>query len=159
MQGIINSNEKILQRLSQGIEIELLLPAIDYFTLYKFSQIKPNTENTSHKKIGDIKNKYLELFSNEINKLPKINRTNDVKRRFNLKIIITTLNNLLLSTNFIVLFISWTVSLSIIFILIAKIMLALLKTNFDSTIIAALLSAIFLGSITISISINSKKGN
>ena len=105
IKAIQEAPQKIVERLKHHIEVELLIPSIDFLILYEFSKIRPLTGSVYNKNITDFKNQYLESFAYEVNNLSKIEPVakDKIKSKIDIKRII---NNTLFSNSIIILLIS-----------------------------------------------------
>ena len=148
--AISSIDKKIKERLRQRLELEKVIPLIETLTLYKFTSIKPEELNSNGIKLREMRNDYLISFAKELNSLSEIESTieNDKRKRNKAKSTILLITSLFSSSNIIVLFISWLILLTILFVVFSIIVINVLNLTIDSTILIALLTAPFLGAIT-----------
>ena len=161
--NLINSfedlEEKVIERLKQKIELKALLPIMDALTLYEFSKLKPNIENGNGEKLHDRKLDYLKEISSQVHSIEKIEPLKDdtyKQKRTKLKKFFQNLSNLFSSLNVIVMFISWLILLSIIFVLPTLLLFKAFNTNMDATALISIASVPFLGAITLVATIYTK---
>lgn len=161
-EDIINAlssvEEKILERLIQKVDLEKIVPLIEYLVLYEFSKIKKDelaTDGTplSHKRLS-----YILSFADGINSLEKIEIANDNANPSKNLIseMIHAIPALFSSNNIFVLFISWLILLISLFVPISLLIISNLKLKVDSTIIIGIISSPFIGAITLVATIYSK---
>jgi hypothetical protein len=90
-----------------------------------------------------------------LNNYEGINETERTKKS-KIKSVLNFIANLYTSSNIIVMFLSWLVLLTLIFVASSIIILKKVSIEIDSTILIGLLSAPFLGAITLTATIYSK---
>jgi hypothetical protein len=151
-------NNKFFERIKQDIGISEIIPVIDLLILIEFSKIKPNESNSENINIGTQKEIYFDSLIDTLNNLSNIQvpSKDEIKEKRNLKFIFSTVNNWLKSDNVLVLFISWLILLSIIYIFGAVLTINLFGVNIDTTLLASVLTVPFLGSITVTVAIYNK---
>lgn len=151
-------NSKIKKRIIQKVELEKVVPFVDILTLYEFSYIKPNLENPQNVELKEQRLTYLKEIGKELNKLNKYEDLNEVERtkKSKIKSVLNFFVNLFTSSNILVMFISWLILLTIIFVTSSILILKKVNIAIDSTILIGLLSAPFLGAITLAATIYSK---
>lgn len=158
LDSISRINSKLKRRLNQKIELEKTLPLIDFLVLYEFSKIKPNLPNSEGQELKDQRVKYIKEFAILLNKMEEIEdvfEENSAKQTRQ-KIITSTFDNLFSNSNILIMLISWLVLLIIIFIPSSIIVIRILEIKIDSTILIGLLTAPFIGAITIVTAIYSR---
>ena len=151
-------NPKIKKRIQEKSELELVIPFIDDLTLYEFSFIKPNLKNQQEVELKDQRFLYLKEMQKELNKIDAYEGVNETERtkKSKIKFALNFVANLYTSSNILVMFISWLVLLTIIFVASSILILKKVSIDIDSTILIGLLSAPFLGAITLTATIYSK---
>lgn len=156
--SFLKIESRITRRLKQKIELEKILPLIDLITLYEFSKIKPDELNQNGIQLSNCRDGFLIEFAKEINSLDEIENLNDLDKNtiHKIKLASLTIANLFISSNILVLFLSWLVLLSILFIMLTMILITSIKLNIDSTIFIGILTAPFLGAITLAATIYNK---
>lgn len=150
--------EKLERRLRLKTELDKTLPLIDFLVLYEFSKIKPNELNSDGVELKDQRVNYIKEFANQLNGIKEIEdivEETNIKRN-KVKTIITPVVNLFSSSNILIMFLSWLVLLTIVFVLSAILVINSLKITIDSTILIGLLTAPFLGAITLVATIYTK---
>ena len=149
---------KIKRRLEQRVELDKILPLVDFLTLYEFSLIKPNQVNENNEELKNQRYEYLKRFAQELNKLNELEKVQetDITKRTKIKSIFIFFINLFTNSNIIVMFLSWLILLTLIFVASSILILNKLNLTIDSTILIGLLSAPFLGAITFTATIYSK---
>lgn len=149
---------KLERRLRLKTELDKTLPLIDFLVLYEFSKIKPNELNSDGVELKDQRVKYIKEFANQLNGIKEIEdiiEDSNVKRN-KVKTLITPIVNLFSSSNILIMFFSWLVLLTILFVLSSILVINSLKISIDSTILIGLLTAPFLGAITLVATIYTK---
>ncbi len=159
---IINSlstiDNKIIQRIKQKKEIEKIIPLVDLLILYEFSSIKPEVLNSNGVTLKEKQLDYFTTFTKELDTIDiveEVNVINDSKTD-KMKLAFSKLVNLFTTSNIMVLFISWLILLSILFVLTSILVINFLNIKLDSTLLIGLLTAPFIGAITLSATIYSK---
>ena len=149
---------KIKRRINQKAELEILGPCIDLFVLYEFSFVKPNLENSQKIELKEQRLNYLREIQKELNKLKLFEEINDSKttKKSKIKSVFDFVSNLFTNSNILIMFLSWLVLLTLIFITTTVIILSKVDMQMDSTIFMGLLSAPFLGAITLTATIYSR---
>ena len=126
--------------------------------LYEFSKIKPKELNSDGVELKDQRVNYIKEFANQLNGIKEIEdivEETNIKRN-KVKTIITPVVNLFSSSNILIMFLSWLVLLTIVFVLSAILVINSLKITIDSTILIGLLTAPFLWAITLVATIYTK---
>lgn len=151
-------SSKIEKRIDQKVELEKVVPFVDILTLYEFSFIKPTLENSENKELKEQRLKYLKEIQKELSKINEYEGPNEVERtkKSKIKSVLEFFVNLFTSSNILVMFISWLILLTIIFVASSILILEKIDLEVDSTILIGLLSAPFLGAITLAATIYSK---
>ncbi|WP_196888380.1 hypothetical protein [Aureivirga sp. CE67] len=154
-------NLKIKNRITQKAELEKVVPFVDILTLYEFSFIKPNLKNFQEIELKEQRFTYLKEIVKELNLLSNYEDLNEIERtkKSNIKSILNFFANLFTSSNILIMFISWLILLIIIFVATSILIIKKINIEVDSTILIGLLSAPFLGAITLSATIYSKNKN
>lgn len=148
---------KIETRINQKEELDKILPFIDILTLYQFSFIKPNFKNTEKLELGNQQFNYLKEIDIELSKLEKYKvQTVDEIKSSKIKSFFHFVLNLFTRPNILILFFSWLFLLALVFVPFSILIIEKLNIVIDSTIIIGLLSAPFVGAITIAVAIYSK---
>lgn len=150
--------KKIIRRFEQKEKLEDIVPAIDFLTLYEFAKIKPSVLNTEGVEIKNLRSEYFKCFASEIGKIEEIEeiRNSSERKRNRIISIFQFIIELFSSTNILVLFLSWLVLLTVLFVISSIVVINSLKLNIDSTILIGILTAPFLGAITLSATIYTK---
>jgi len=156
--SISTINDKIIQRIDQRKEIEKIVPLIDLLTLYEFSKIKPDEFNSIGITLKEKRFEYLKEFTNELDKIGFIENSIiiDERKSTRIKSIFKFLISSFSDSNILILFISWLILLSILFIVTSILVINFLGVKMDSTILIGLLTAPFIGAITLSATIYTK---
>jgi hypothetical protein len=159
LKAIKDSKNKIIDRLDAGKEIDKLIPIFDFLILFEFSVLKPDTLNTQSERMGEHSTDYIKAFAKSVNNLSKVKEIiqTDERVKLSLREIWILMNKILNNENIIVLILSWLIVLSLFFSLISILMINIFGVSFDSTIIAGIFTAAFLGAVTVSVSIYSKQ--
>ena len=161
IESLSTVHPKLERRLKQKIELEKVLPFIDILVLIEFSKIKPNTLTPQGNELKEQRNSYVKAFAdklNEIKILEDLTEYSNVKKN-RVKSIITPITNLFSSSNILTMFFSWLILLTLVFVLSSILVINSLNLIIDSTILIGLLTAPFLGAITLVATIYSKKKN
>lgn len=149
---------KLERRIRLKTELDKTLPLIDILVLYEFSKIKPNESNPEGVELKDQRINYIKEFANQLNNIKEIEdipEDANVKRN-KVKSIIIPILNLFSSSNILIMFFSWLVLLTIVFVLSSILVINSLKLTIDSTILIGLLTAPFLGTVTLVATIYTK---
>jgi hypothetical protein len=149
---------KIYQRFDQKIYIEDLVVVLDWLALYEFSKIKPNEITNDSAKIGDRIDLYFKEFINTVNQISSIDipQTEEKKSKYRFSDFIKKVFGCFVSSNILMIFFSWLILLSVVFAIGSIIVVKLFDLNIDTTFLIGLLSAPFLGAVTLSATIYSK---
>lgn len=161
IKAISSVDKKVIERLKQKIELDKIIPILESITLYEFSKIKPDEKDMLGKKLRDKRNNYLEEFAERINILGEIeNVTENKRRKVNyLKTTVSLIIDSFTSSNILVLFSSWLVFLTIIFVIVALIVVNITSLKMDTTLLTGILTVPFIGAITFTTAIYSKNKN
>ena len=149
IKAISSIKTKLTERLNQKTELHSLFKAIDFLILYEYSKIKSDTMSSNDTEMGNLTDNYFTGFATEINQLKAIDpikQLEDSKKR-KIQNAINSIISLFVSKNIIIVFISWLLLLTILFVTVALIGMNIFNITFDSTIMVGLLSVPFLGAI------------
>lgn len=149
---------KIERRLKLKIELDKILPFIDLLVLYEFSKIKPNEINKNGIELKEQRNNYIKEFANQLNEVKEVEDAVEDSnvRRTKVKTIIAPIIRLFSSSNILLMFFSWLVLLTLVFVLSSMLVINSLRLTIDSTILIGLLTAPFIGAITLVATIYTK---
>ncbi len=149
---------KIEKRINLKVELEKVVPFVDILTLYEFSFVKPTLENSEKVVLKEQRLKYLKEIQKELIKINEYEGLNEVERtkKSKIKSVLDFFVNLFTSSNILIMFLSWLILLTIIFVASSILILEKINLEVDSTILIGLLSAPFLGAITLAATIYSK---
>lgn len=150
--------QKVFRRFEQKEKLKEVVSAIDFLTLYEFAKIKPSVSNSEGTEIKNLKNEYFKCFVNEIGKIDEIDEVKNPNERKRNRIIslFQFIINLFSSTNILVLFLSWLILLTLLFVISSIVVVNSLDLKIDSTILIGILTAPFLGAITLAATIYTK---
>ena len=142
---------KIERRLKQKVELDKVIPFIDFLVLYEFSKIKPNELNANGVELKEQRNNYIKEFANQLNRIEKLEEITEetATKRIKVKSIITSITGIFSSSNILAMFFSWLVLLTTVFVFSSVLVINSLKLTIDSTILIGLLTAPFIGAITL----------
>ncbi|WP_282018100.1 hypothetical protein [Salegentibacter mishustinae] len=150
-------DEKIYSRLEKRIEIDKILPLIEIITLYEFAKVKPEEKNQNGEKLKEYKNVILREFYQELTKIEILDNNNDVDSKTSkIKTFFSNISDFFSSSNIFILFISWLIFFIILFVPISILIINILSFKIDSTILMGLLTAPFIGAITMVATISNK---
>lgn len=159
IEALESIENKIFERLKQKVLIDELLETIDWLTLYEYSKLKPNELIDGEKRVGDNTYNYFDKFISSIINLSAIDLpiNETLKSQKGIRTLLSYFKGLLSNDNIIQMFFSWLILLSILFFVVSIIVIQSLNIKIDSTFIIGMLSAPFIGAITFSATIYSKK--
>lgn len=159
VEAIESIPNKIYERLNQKVLINDLLETIDWLTIYEYSKIRPNEQIDGEKRVGDNTSLYFNEFIISTINLSIIDLpiTETIKSSKGVKDLMNYFNVLLSNDSLFLMFFSWLVLLSILFFVVAIVVVQALNISIDSTFLIGMLSAPFIGAITFSATIFSKK--
>ncbi|WP_420322585.1 hypothetical protein [Flagellimonas sp.] len=149
---------KIERRIYHKTELEMVVPFVDILTLYEFSFVKPHLKNSQKKELKEQRLSYLKEIQKELNKLSNYEgaNENDRTKKSKIKSVVKFFVGLYSSSNILIMFLCWLITLTIIFVASSILVLQKVSIEVDSTILIGLLSAPFLGAITLTATIYSK---
>lgn len=152
---------KIKKRIDFKIELEDVLPFLDYLVLYEFSIIKPNQKNDEKIELKDQRFTYLLKMQEELNKLDGYEgiSTNEQTKKKKFTEIFNYIIALFTSSNILTMFLAWLILLTLIFVTSSIIIIKKVNLEIDSTVLIGLLTAPFLGAITLVATIYTKNKN
>ncbi|NIJ46607.1 hypothetical protein FHR24_003097 [Wenyingzhuangia heitensis] len=158
LNSLSSTESKLERRIKLKTELDKTLPLIDLIVLYEFSKIKPNESNCDGIEIKNQRVNYIKEFAKELNNIKEIDdvvEDTNIKRDI-IKTITTPIINLFSSSNILTMFFSWLILLTILFVISSILVIKSLKLEIDSTILIGLLTAPFLGAITLVATIYTK---
>ncbi|MCJ8290195.1 MAG: hypothetical protein HRT58_11080 [Crocinitomicaceae bacterium] len=151
--------DKVIERLKQKIELDKLLPIIDALTLYEFSKLKPNVQIEGGEKLAERKSEYIQEVAKQLDSIENIESLKDdtdKRKRTRIKQFMQNFSNLFSNSNVIVMFISWLILLTVVFVLPTLLLIKAFSVPVGGTILISIASVPFIGAITLVATIYSK---
>ena len=156
---LLTLEEKVGMRLKKKVEIAKVLPLTQLLALYHFAKIKPEVICPDGEKLRQKKIIFFNEFITELKKLDPLEISLDETARKSLMTkMVDKISSYFINSNIIGLFISWFILFMLLFFLLALILINIFSLKLDSTIFIGILTAPFLGAITmVGIITNQKK--
>ena len=142
-----NLKSKVIDRIEQNTDIEVLKNIFDYQIIFEFIKIKPEHKDSDGNTLKSNYKNYLDGFIEELNSLSKIDKVSSVDKEQKGNLIgkfFIKMGSFFKSSNVHVFYISWLFAFFILCFLILKIVTLYFDVKIDSTIIVAFLTTPFL---------------
>ena len=160
IESILSLYDRVIERIDERAEIEKTIPTLESLALHEFSKIRPDQLDNNGMRLGDRQIELLEISCQKANELGVFNdkKSSDSHDKMSrIKVLMKWMASCFSGKNLIVTFISWLVLFTFTFVLPCIGILMSLRIDLDSTLITGLISSPFLGAVTITATIYSKR--